>query len=185
MDPTTAVLIVIIIVLATLAAFLFWRYQSRAHLRTHFGPEYSRTIEESGSRQVAEDRLRRREKRVHSYAIHPLPADQRARYIASWRTLQADFVDDPRAAVMAADRLLSDVMNARGYPVMEFEQQAADLSVEHPFVVQNYRAAHEIALRHERGRAGTEDLRKAMVHYRALFNELIGETDPSRLRAAS
>jgi hypothetical protein len=182
MDTTTAVFVVIIIVLATFAVLLLWRYRFTAHLRSQFGPEYSRTIAESGSRSAAEERLRRREKRVRSYPIHALPPDQRARFIASWRTLQAEFVDDPKASVTAVDRLLGEVMAARGYPVMQFEQQAADLSVEHPIVVQNYRAAHEIALRHQGGQAGTEALRQAMVHYRTLFDELIGETDASRLR---
>jgi hypothetical protein len=183
MDATSAVLAVIIIALALVAVFLFWHYRTTTHLQSRFGPEYSRTVEESGSRRAAEERLRRREKRVHSYEIRSLPPNQRARYIAEWRTLQGEFVDSPKAAVTGADRLLGEVMNARGYPVSDFERQAADLSVEYPIVVQSYRAAHDIALRHERGRAGTEELRRAMVHYRELFDELIGEADMSRLRA--
>lgn len=185
MDTTTAILVVIIVVLAVIAAFFFWRYRTSTRLRSRFGPEYSRTVEETGSRRTAEERLLRREKRVHAFHIHALSAEQRARYVGTWRTLQAEFVDDPRGAVTQADRLLGEVMSTRGYPVTDFEQQAADLSVEHPVVVQNYRAAHDIALRHEQGRAGTEELRQAMVHYRALFEELVGEPDATHLRAAS
>jgi hypothetical protein len=182
MDPTIAVLAVIIIVLVALAALLWWRGSPSRRLKSRFGPEYQRAVQESGSRRAAEERLRRREERVHSYAIHPLSPEQRARYTAEWRAVQAEFVDDPHGAVTAADRLLGDVMAARGYPVLDFEQQAADLSVEHPVVVQNYRAAHAIALRHAEGRAGTEELRQAMIHYRALFDELAAEP---RMRAAS
>lgn len=182
MDPTIIALIAIIAVLAIVVVFLLWRYNASRRLRSRFGPEYERAVGESGDRGAAEQRLRRREARVRSYNIHPLTAEQRARYAAAWRAVQADFVDDPRGAVGAADRLLGEVMTTRGYPVREFEQQAADLSVDHPLVVQNYRAAHEIALRHEQGRAGTEELRQAMVHYRALFDEL---TNEPQMRAAS
>jgi hypothetical protein len=181
-DPMAAVLIVLVLVLAAAVAILIWRGRGSKRLKSHFGPEYERALEESGSRRAAEERLRRREERVHSYAIHPLSPDQRARYAASWRALQAEFVDDPAGAVAAVDQLLGEVMAARGYPVIEFEQQAADLSVEHPHVVQNYRTAHEIALRHAKGNANTEDLRRAMVHYRSLFEEL---TNEPRMRAAS
>ncbi|GAA0571746.1 hypothetical protein [Rhizomicrobium electricum] len=181
-DPMAAVLIVLVVVLAAAVALLIWRGRGSKRLKSHFGPEYQRALEETGSRRAAEERLRRREQRVQSYAIHPLSPEQRARYAARWRALQAEFVDDPAGAVSAADRLLGEVMAARGYPVIEFEQQAADLSVEHPQVVQNYRTAHEIAVRHSQGQANTEDLRRAMVHYRSLFEELASEP---RMRAAS
>jgi hypothetical protein len=182
MNPTVIGLIVVVVVLIAVIAFLLWRYSASRRLKSRFGPEYQRTVEESGSRRAAEERLRRREERVRSYSIHPLTPDQRARYAASWRAVQAEFVDDPRGALTAADRLLGDVMTARGYPVTDFEQAAADLSVEHPVVVQNYRAAHAIALKHAEGRAATEELRQAMVHYRTLFDELTAEP---RMRAAS
>jgi hypothetical protein len=181
-DPMAVVLIVLVVVLAAAVFLLVWRGRGSTRLKSRFGPEYERALEESGSRKAAEERLRRREARVQSYAIHPLSPDQRARYVASWRRVQAEFVDDPAGAISAADRLLGEVMAARGYPVIEFEQQAADLSVEHPDVVQNYRTAHEIALRHTQGQANTEDLRRAMVHYRSLFDELASEP---HMRAAS
>lgn len=182
MNPTVIGLIVVVIVLVAVIGVLIWRNTASRRLKSRFGPEYQRTVEESGNRRAAEERLRRREERVRSYAIHPLSPEQRARYVAAWRTLQAEFVDDPRGAVTAADRLLGDVMTARGYPVVDFEQAAADLSVEHPVVVQNYRTAHAIALRHAEGKAATEELRQAMVHYRTLFDELA--TEP-HMRAAS
>ncbi len=181
-DSMAVILIVLVVILAAAVAILIWRGRGSKRLKSHFGPEYARALEESGSRRAAEERLRRREARVQSYAIHPLSPDQRARFAARWRTLQAEFVDDPAGAVSAADQLLGEVMATRGYPVIDFEQQAADLSVEHPQVVQNYRTAHEIALRHAKGQASTEDLRRAMVHYRSLFEELA--TEP-HMRAAS
>jgi predicted nucleic acid-binding protein len=176
-------LIVLVVVLAAAVFLLVSQGRgSTRRLKSRFGPEYERAIEESGSRKAAEERLRRREARVHAYAIHPLSPDQRARYVSSWRRVQAEFVDDPAGAISAADQLLGEVMAARGYPVIAFEQQAADLSVEYPDVVQNYRTAHEIALRHAQGEANTEDLRRAMVHYRSLFDELASEP---HMRAAS
>lgn len=182
MDPTIAILVVVIVVLAGVVAFLLWRNNARRRLRSRFGPEYERAVQETGSRRAAEERLQRREARVRSYSIHPLSPEHRARFTAEWRAVQAEFVDDPRRAVSEADQLLGEVMAARGYPVLEFEQQAADLSVDYPEVVQNYRAGHDIALRHAEGRAGTEELRQAMVHYRALFDELAAEP---HMRAAS
>jgi hypothetical protein len=122
---------------------------------------------------------------VVGYAIGRLAASDRVRYIASWRTVQAVFVDDPRKSVTEADRLLGDVMSTRGYSVGDFEQRSADISVDHPLVVENYRAAHEIAVRHASGQATTEDLRQAMIHYRTLFDELVGEPEMARAKAAA
>lgn len=181
-DPLAALLIVVVIAVAAVAAFVLWRGRSARRLQSRFGAEYARVVQESGSRSVAEERLRRREARVRSYSIHPLSPDERARYAAQWRMLQAKFVDDPAGAVTAADHLLGEVMQTRGYPVIDFEQQAADLSVDYPEIVQNYRVAHDIALLHAQHRASTEDLRRAMVHYRSLFDELSSEP---RMRAAS
>ncbi|HWE05531.1 MAG TPA: hypothetical protein VG274_02415 [Rhizomicrobium sp.] len=175
--------IVIIVLLATIA-FIWWRERRSKQLRSRFGQEYLRTLEEIGSRHEAEARLHRLEKRVESFSIRALPPEEKARYAASWRKVQADFVDSPGEALNRADELLGSVMKARGYPVSDFEQRSADLSVDHAAVVQNYRAAHDIALRHKRGEADTEALRQAMIHYRALFAELVDETDEARAKAS-
>ncbi len=138
-----------------------------------FGPEYERALSEHGDRRRAEAVLEKRAERIQHLEIRRLPREQRDLFLDRWRATQTKFVDDPRGAVTEADRLVGEVMSARGYPVADFEQQAADLSVEHPMVVENYRAAHEIAVRHERGQASTEDLRQAMVYYRRLFEDLL------------
>lgn len=182
---TTLIMIVvaIIAVLAiAVAAYFYWQNRQSKHLQSRFGPEYQRTVEEIGDRRQAETTLRKREMRVEKFNIRDLTAEERARYTATWRRIQADFVDNPREAVSRADELLGSVMGARGYPVSDFEQRAADLSADYPTVVQNYRAGHDIALRHRRGEANTEDLRQAMIHYRALFDELTAE--PARAKAS-
>lgn len=181
MDTNTAIiLVVLVILLAVIGAALFMMNRRRANLRDRFGPEYARAVEESGGRRQAEAELRDRKKRVEAFSIRPLDRANQSRYVASWRKVQAEFVDAPQSAVSHAEQLLDDIMTARGYPVSDFEQRSADLSVDHPVVVQNYRAAREIALRHGRGEAGTEDLRQAMIHYRALFDDLVGEPTPVR-----
>jgi hypothetical protein len=179
---TASIIIVVIIAIGIGAAFamMVMRYQRTKTLQTRFGPEYGRAVGEAGSRTLAETKLQKRERRVRSYSIHPLAPEDRTTFNSKWRKVQADFVDDPSAAVSEADTLLGEVMSARGYPVNDFDQQAADLSVDHPVVVQNYRAAHAIAIRHSRGEADTEDLRRAMVNYRNLFNELAN--DPGDVR---
>jgi hypothetical protein len=116
-----------------------------------------------------------REKRHEKFKLRPLSAADRSSFLDRWNDVQSRFVDDPKGAVTLADSLVNDAMQARGYPMGDFEQQAADISVDYPLIVENYRAAHEIAIRHSRGQASTEDLRKAMVHYRTLFEELLGE----------
>lgn len=169
--------IVIAAVIVMLFAGALWSAQQRRRsmgLRRQFGPEYEREVRTQG-RTAAETELERRERRVHALEIRPLSREDRERFGEEWRAVQARFVDDPGGSVSEADRLVGEVMRARGYPVGEFEQRAADVSVDHPVVVQSYRAAHEIALRHRSGGANTEDLRKAMVHYRALFEDLLGE----------
>jgi hypothetical protein len=173
---TTIVLVALILAIAGIAVALIMRKRQSHHLRSHFGAEYDRALEQTGDPRKAERELHAREKRVAKFELKPLEPADRARFVASWQAVQANFVDDPRSAVMTADDLLGQLMAARGYPVSNFEQRASDLSVDHPAVVQNYRAAHDIALRHQRGDAGTEDLRQAMIHYRALFEDLIGET---------
>jgi hypothetical protein len=142
-------------------------------LRSRFGPEYERTVQEVGDRRRAEHDLERRANRVERLHIHPLSMAEHDRYVAAWKADQARFVDDPAGAVTEADRLVQDVMKARGYPVADFDQRVEDISVDHPHLVQNYRAARELAARHRRGEATTEDLRRALVFYRGLFDELL------------
>ena len=183
-DMTQNQLIAIIVaVLAVVTVALFYlRTQKSRRLRERFGPEYERAVNEAGSAR-GEAKLEKIEQRVKKYDIHPLEAAARDRYIEQWRLVQARFVDDPNATVDEADRLLSEVMAARGYPVADFEQQAADLSVNYPLVIEHYRAGHAIAVRHARGQTSTEDLRQALVSYRALFRELVDE--PARVSAAA
>jgi hypothetical protein len=180
---TTDVLIVLVaaaVVAAGLATWLALRKRRTARLRTQFGgAEYTRAVTEGGSRRKAEAALDGRAERVEGLHIRPLAADDRARFIDSWARVQARFVDGPGGAVTDADQLLGGVMSARGYPVSDFEQRAADISVDHPLVLENYRAAHESALRQMHGQASTEDLRQAMIHYRTLFEELIREPQPA------
>ena len=152
--------------------FIQRRRRSR-QLRERFGPEYDRLVSERGNHTRAEDELLRREQRVRHYDIRPIPDLERERYAAAWRDVQADFVDAPADAVARADDLVAEVMSRRGYPVADFEERAADLSVDHPHVVEHYRAAHGLAERSRRSEADTEDLRQAMVHYRALFEDLL------------
>lgn len=187
MNTTTLVILfgVILIGIAAIALTFFRKKRKTERLRARFGPEYARAIEESGGRRKGEVRLQEREKRVEGFAIRPLATSDRERYVAAWRKVQAEFVDDPRNSISHADQLFGEVMSTCGYSVSEFEQRAADISVDHPLVVENYRAAHEIAVRHASGRAGTEDLRQAMIHYRTLFDELVGEAEMARAKAAS
>jgi hypothetical protein len=187
MDRTTLIIIAIVIVVAVIGvtALLMRGRRTTQRLSDRFGPEYDRTLEESGRRAKAEAELHDREKRVEALAIRPLAPADRERYIDAWAKVQAEFVDNPATAVAHADQLLGEVMATRGYPVGDFEQRAADISVDHPVVVQNYRAGHEIALRHASGETSTEDLRQAMIHYRALFDELAGEAAPTPATAAA
>jgi hypothetical protein len=179
MNSWTAVLVVAVVLLVMFGIVwtIFQRNRSRA-LRARFGPEYERMLGEHGSRRTAEKELAQRQSRVDHLSLRPLPPDLRNRYAEAWTREQARFVDEPKAAVSEADHLVEEVMRERGYPVGAFDQQVADVSVDHPRVVENYRAAHEIAQRHERGQANTEDLRKAMVYYRDLFRELLDDQQP-------
>jgi hypothetical protein len=154
------------------------RRQQSESLRQRFGPEYDRAVNELGSRGKAEAELEARTKRVARLQIVPLSVGEASRFKQSWTALQARFVDDPKAAVVEADRLVYEVMAKRGYPMGDFDARAADISVDHPTVVANYRAARAIALADERGQADTELLRRAVVHYRALFDELLEVRDP-------
>jgi len=175
---TTSTAIVIGVVAVLLVGLIAWVVESRRRstsLRHQFGPEYDRTVREKHSRRQAESELVNRKKRVEKLPLRPLPAGERTRYVEQWQAQQARFVDDPKTAVADADRLVEEVMRARGYPVTTFEQKAADISVDHPAVIDNYRAGHEISVRMQRGQANTEDLRNAMIYYRALFQELLEE----------
>jgi hypothetical protein len=187
MSTTLAIIIAAIVIVAILVAvgiFLFMRDRQSRRLQNRFGPEYQRAVEETGSRRQAETKLHTLEKRVSSFTIRALAPEERARYVNTWQRVQAEFVDTPGAAVDHADELLGAVMSARGYPVGDFEQRAADLSADHPTVVQNYRAGHDIALRQRRGEADTEALRQAMIHYRALFAELVEDPEIARTKAS-
>ncbi len=176
----------VVVLVAVIAALLLHRKRRTKRLRTQFGSaEYARAVETGGNRRQAEAGLEKRTQRVEKFHVRPLAAGDRARFVESWRGVQARFVDGPAAAVTEADQLLGDVMSTRGYPVSDFEQTAADISVNYPLVLANYRTAHEIALRQTRGQATTEDLRQAMVHYRTLFDELISEPEMPLAKVAS
>jgi hypothetical protein len=177
-DPILIVIVAVIaLAVGAAAAWLLMTRRRREQLRRRFGPEYQRTVQREGNVRKAEDELDARARRVDALHIRPLSAEDASRYAQAWRGVQARFVDDPGGAVTEADRLVGEVMAARGYPVGDFEQRVADLSVDHADVVMNYRAARDIAADHRRGRAGTEELRQAMVHYRALFAHLLGQED--------
>jgi hypothetical protein len=152
------------------------RVSRSRRLRHAFGPEYDRAVGEAGSRTEAEAELRHRQKRHEGLDLRPLSPESRQDYLAQWRSTQERFVDDPRGATMQADNLVLEVMRDRGYPVDNFEQRASDISVDYPELVGNYRSAHDVAVRQSVGEATTEDLRRAMRHYRELFDELL-ETD--------
>lgn len=174
-----------VVVLAIVAvAWLYAQRQRRERLRTHFGPEYERAVREAGSPAKAEAVLTDRAKRVRELNIRRLSRQQAENFDREWKRIQGMFVDDPDGAVAAADRLVGEVMSARGYPIEDFDTRAADLSVEHPRVVENYRIARALALRRNRGEAGTEELRQAVVNYRALFEDLL-QTDDGAFRRAS
>ena len=171
-----AIIALVVIVVAGIASLLFLRKRRTKRLRGKFGgTEYAHAVKEDGNRRHAEAALDKRTERVESFHVRPLAPGDRARFEGSWQKIQARFVDGPAVAVAEADQLLGDVMSTRGYPVSDFEQRAADISVDHPLVMENYRKAHEIALRQTKGQASTEDLRQAMIHYRSLFGELISE----------
>lgn len=181
-----AATIVVGVIIAAVAAWLSLRKRRTETLRTQFGgAEYDRTVKEDGSRRHAEAGLEERNVRVEGLPIRTLAPADRARFVESWQRIQARFVDGPGGAVTEADQLLGDVMSTRGYPVGDFDQRAADISVDHPLVLQNYRTAHEIAVRQAQGLTNTEDLRQAMIHYRTLFEELVGQSELAQEKAAA
>lgn len=187
-----AIIVLAVVVAAVVAAFLSYRKRrsekQSEKLRTKFGAaEYDRAVLQGGDRRHAEAALDARTQRVEGFHVQPLAAADRGRFIEAWRKVQSHFVDGPAGAVTEADQLLADVMSTRGYPVSDFEQRAADISVDHPLVLANYRSAHEIALRQVvgGGEASTEELRQAMVHYRTLFEELVSEPEMPLKKVAS
>jgi hypothetical protein len=173
--------VVVLVVIAVAAWVMNSRRREREALREHFGPEYERAVDQYGTEHDAADALAARKERVQQLHLRPLSAEQSATYAAEWRAIQAQFVDDPNEAIARADQVVIDVMQHRGYPMTDFEQRAADISVDHPDVVEHYRAAHSLAERAAHADAGTEnahelsteDMRQALVHYRYLFDELI------------
>jgi hypothetical protein len=169
--------VVAVVVLVAVVVALLLKQRRRSRLRDTFGPEYERTVERADGRRDAERELAERAERREKLDIRPLPRADRLQYADRWRDTQEAFVDRPALAVRQADVLVAEVMSQRGYPVGDFDQQVRDVSVDHGHVVEEYRAAHEISQRNERGEASTEELRMAMVHYRTLFTDLLSDSD--------
>ena len=189
-SQTLALVIAAAVLLVAVIGWMAWTSYQTRRLRQRFGPEYDATVKRLGSKARAEAELRRREKRVASFEIVPLAPADAARFSQAWTRLQGSFVDDPKGVLIEADRLVRELLLKRGYPVADFDLRAADISVGHPVVVNNYRAAQRIVSLDQRGEASTEDLRKAVVHFRALFDELLGRENtrdqaapPTRLAA--
>jgi hypothetical protein len=173
MTATGIVLIVIAVAVIAVLGWYLGRERRSKQLRSRFGPEYEFAMREFGNRNQAEDALSTRQRRMEKVHIRPLSHEEQDRFGSEWHDVQSRFVDDPPGAIDDADRLVCEVMTTRGYPMSQFDHRAEDLSVDHPHVVRNYRAAHEIAHRQEHGGVGTEDLRQAFVYYRDLFDELL------------
>ncbi|HEY6923034.1 MAG TPA: hypothetical protein VI653_06170 [Steroidobacteraceae bacterium] len=176
-STSTSTMILVVILVVAAAAALVWVYVDRRRqslrLKTRFGAEYGRTVRQLGDQARAEAELRKREARVAKFTIRPLTSEEAARFSQAWRRLQGRFVDNPKGAVAEADRLVTELMTARGYPMSDFERRASDISVDHPAVVDAYRAAQAIAVKDAHNAADTEELRTAIVHYRALFADLL------------
>ena len=186
MDPKLIALAVAVVLAIVVAVALYMRKRKNttAELRNRFGPEYDRAVKQHGSERKAEAKLADRETRVEMLKIRDLDPAERERYLAQWKAVQSRFVDYPKGAVTEADELVCSLMQTRGYPVTDFRQRAADISVDHPRVVENYRSAHTVTLQLDRGEASTEDLRTAMIHYRSLFDELVQVQTPREKRVA-
>lgn len=174
---TTYFIIAVVLVVVLIGAVLapgFARRRRSERLHDQFGPEYDHTVQAMGGKKKAHAELDERQKHVESLDIRPLSASERERYLADWAAVQSKFVDEPGQAIEAADRLIIEVMQVRAYPVSDFDQRAADISVSYPTLVTNYRAAREIAIKNEQHQANTEELRQAIIYYRSLFEELLG-----------
>jgi hypothetical protein len=176
MDKTSIIIFIAALVAVAAIVAAVWMYLQKKQterLQSRFGPEYDRLAAVEGDRARTEKTLHEREKRVEKLNLVPLTPEDRDRFAGAWQLEQAGFVDDPQVAVANADRLVTEVMTARGYPMGDFEQRAADISVDHSLVVRNYRIAHDIALRESGGETTTEELRTALLHYRSLFEDLL------------
>jgi len=174
---TTLIIVIAIVVLVIVGLILASSFSKRnrsKRLQDRFGTEYDRTVQALGNEKKAQTELDERQKHVAGLNIKPLSVTDRERYLANWAAIQSKFVDEPSQSIGNADRLIMEVMQIRAYPVSDFEQRAADISVSYPALVSNYRAAREIALKNEQQQANTEDLRQALIHYRSLFEELLG-----------
>jgi hypothetical protein len=180
---TLLIALLAVAAIVVIVGYLLMRKRRSQVLRQRFGPEYDRVVKKEGDVHRGEDVLQFRSKRREKLQIRALSPSNRSDFTSQWATVQSQFVDAPKNAVSRADQLVNEVMQARGYPVGDFEERAADISVDYPVVVENYRTAHAIALRHVRGEASTEDLRQAMVHYRSLFDELLEDPLPERKEA--
>ena len=179
MNSTTILLLVLIVVVIAVGVLILLGRRRSAALRQEFGSQYRRAVGEFGDKRKAEAELAAREEHVHSLNIRALTAEEEARFAQSWKKAKARFVDEPSQAAADADILVKKLMQTRGYPVGDFEQRAADISVDHPEVVSKYRAAREIAQRNNASKATTEDIRQAMVRYRSLFEELLETAEPA------
>jgi hypothetical protein len=183
-DPQTLTLIagLLVLVVIAVAGWLVYQRMRTRRLEERFGPEYRRAVDQTGSRMKAEAELEARQKRVEKLRIVPLSPADAARFDQAWKALQGRFVDNPKGVLAEADQLVRELMLKRGYPMGDFERRAADISVDHPGVVNHYRAAQAIALRDQRAEADTEELRKAVVHYRALFHDLLEVSEPQPMQ---
>jgi hypothetical protein len=172
---TTATLLIVglVVVVAAILVWYFLRQERSKKLKSQFGPEYTDAIDQYGDQAKAENALTARQKRHEKLKLHSLSIQERDSFADKWHQAQSQFVDDPARSIQDADRLVGEVMTARGYPLLEFDNRAEDLSVDYPLVVRNYRAAHAIASRHDEAQASTEELRQALVYYRDLFDELL------------
>jgi hypothetical protein len=176
---------IVLIILVGVALYMRRRRKTTAGLRIRFGSEYDRAVLIHGSERKAEAKLADRETRVEGLNIRELGAAERERFIADWHRVQSRFVDHPKGAVTEADELVSSLLRARGYPVADFEQRAADISVNHPRLVEYYRSAHGVAVRVGKDETTTEDLRTAMIQYRSLFDELVEVQTPGVIKAVA
>jgi hypothetical protein len=176
MNATYYIIVAVVLVLAIVGIILGVVFASRKRserFKDQFGAEYDRTVQALGNEKEAQTELDERRKHVDTLNIRPLSMNEHMRYLADWTAVQSKFVDDPGRAIGDADRLIIEVMQLRAYPLSDFEQRAADVSVSYPDLVSNYRAAREIALKNEQQQADTEELRQAMIYYRSLFEELL------------
>jgi hypothetical protein len=169
--------VLVLVIIGAIVGMVIARGRRSERLHDQLGPEYDRTVQAMGGEKKAQTELEERRKHVEALDIRPLSLSERERYLADWTAVQSKFVDEPGQAIVDADRLIMQVMQTRAYPVSDFEQRAADISVNYPALVSNYRAAREIAVKNEQQQANTEELRQAMIHYRSLFEELLG-TEP-------